>query len=100
MLAIDPFNEPNVAESKANTNRVLESLPLPEPAVSAPSEVFQWIASQRREGDYVSIQAYLPFGQDSALEGLRRAIRDANGGAAVTAGYGPRFLHSTGQLHK
>ena len=53
-----------------------------------------------RPGDYVSIQAYLPFGQDAALEALRRQVRDHLGGVAVTAGYGPRFLHSTGQLHK
>ncbi len=51
-------------------------------------------------GDYVSLQAYLPFGQDAALQTLRRRVRDHLGGAAVTAGYGPRFLHSTGQLHK
>ncbi|MGO9559081.1 MAG: glucose-6-phosphate isomerase [Acidimicrobiales bacterium] len=100
VLQIDPFDEPNVAESKANTNRVLESLPLPDVASSPASELLDWITTERRAGDYVSIQAYLPFGQDSQLEALRRRIRDANGGIATTAGYGPRFLHSTGQLHK
>lgn len=99
-LAIDPFDEPNVAESKANTNRVLESLPLPELASVGPSEVLGWVAAERRPGDYVSLQAYLPLGQDGALEALRRRVRDANSEMAVTAGYGPRFLHSTGQLHK
>ncbi len=58
------------------------------------------IAAQLRPHDYVSLQAYLPFGQDDELEALRRKVRDANGQIAVTAGYGPRFLHSTGQLHK
>jgi hypothetical protein len=58
------------------------------------------VAEQRRRNDYVSVQAYLPFGQDEALESLRRRLRDANDEMAVTAGYGPRFLHSTGQLHK
>src|SRR5439155_16900683 len=53
-----------------------------------------------RPTDYVSVQAYLPFGQDDALECLRRAVRAGLGVLAVTAGYGPRFLHSTGQLHK
>jgi hypothetical protein len=48
----------------------------------------------------VSLQAYVPFGQDAALEKLRRTVRDHLGGVASTAGYGPRFLHSTGQLHK
>ena len=58
------------------------------------------IAAQVRPGDYVSLQAYLPYGQDDQLEALRRTVRDANEDMAVTAGYGPRFLHSTGQLHK
>jgi hypothetical protein len=58
------------------------------------------IAAQLHRDDYVSLQAYLPYGQDDELEALRRKVRDANDGIAVTAGYGPRFLHSTGQLHK
>jgi hypothetical protein len=53
-----------------------------------------------RPGDYVSLQAYLGYGRDESLEALRRSVRDGLGGTAVTAGYGPRFLHSTGQLHK
>jgi hypothetical protein len=100
VLGIDPFDEPNVAESKANTNRVLSDLPLPSLATTPASEVFASIEQLRRPGDYVSVQAYLPYGQEDKLERLRRRIRDAHGGMAVTAGYGPRFLHSTGQLHK
>jgi transaldolase/glucose-6-phosphate isomerase len=100
VLEIDPFDEPNVAESKANTTRVLSELPLPELPSSQPSELSAWLEHNRREGDYISVQAYLPFGQDDALEQLRRRLRDSNGGMATTAGYGPRFLHSTGQLHK
>jgi glucose-6-phosphate isomerase len=100
VLGIDPFDEPNVAESKKNTNDMLEELPLPEIESADPGAVMAWLESTVRPGDYVSLQAYLPFGQDSGLERLRRAVRDRLGGAAVTAGYGPRFLHSTGQLHK
>jgi len=100
VLGIDPFDEPNVAESKKNTNDVLQSLPLPEVETAAPSDVLAWLTSTVRPGDYVSLQAYVPFGQDAALEGLRRTVRDHLGGLATTAGYGPRFLHSTGQLHK
>ncbi len=100
VLQIDPFDEPNVAESKANTNRVLSELPLPVPEASEPAALDGWLAANRRPGDYISVQAYLPFGQDEALEKLRRRLRDANGNTATTAGYGPRFLHSTGQLHK
>ncbi len=54
-----------------------------------------------KAGDYVAIMAYLPATPetDAALNRMRLAIRDTLG-AAVTVGYGPRFLHSTGQLHK
>jgi len=100
VLGIDPFDEPNVAESKENTKKVLASLPLPAVKSADPSTVSAWLKQTVRPGDYVSLQAYLPFGQDDALEGLRRAVRDGLDGMAVTAGYGPRFLHSTGQLHK
>ena len=100
VLGIDPFDEPNVAESKANTARVLDSLPLPEIDGADPGTVSEWLAGQMRPGDYVSLQAYLPYGHDDELERLRRTLRDGLGGAAVTVGYGPRFLHSTGQLHK
>ncbi len=100
VLGIDPFDEPNVAESKKNTNDVLAQLPLPAVDTAAPSEVLPWLSSTVKPGDYVSVQAYVPFGQDAALEALRRKVRDHLGGIATTAGYGPRFLHSTGQLHK
>jgi glucose-6-phosphate isomerase/transaldolase/glucose-6-phosphate isomerase len=100
VLGIDPFDEPNVTESKENTERVLADLPLPDLADDDPSTVSDWLARQFRPRDYVSIQAYLPYGQDDALQSLRRTIRDGLGGAPVTVGYGPRFLHSTGQLHK
>lgn len=100
ILGIDPFDEPNVTESKENTSRVLANLPLPESDLADPSGVFDWLSSTVDEGDYVSLQAYLPYGQDDALEAMRRRVRDRLGGMAVTAGYGPRFLHSTGQLHK
>lgn len=100
VLRIDPFNEPNVAESKANTARVLESLPLPEVETVEPRAVAGFLDEVLCPNDYVSLQAYLPYGQERELEALRRRIRDSYHGLAVTAGYGPRFLHSTGQLHK
>jgi transaldolase/glucose-6-phosphate isomerase len=100
VLGIDPFDEPNVAESKHNTNEVLAALPLPEVDTDDPATTLAWLVGEVGAGDYVSIQAYLPFGQDAELEALRRRVRDQLGGSAVTAGYGPRFLHSTGQLHK
>lgn len=100
LLGVDPFDEPNVAESKRTTARVLESLPLPALDAVEPADVPAFLEEAVHPSDYVSIQAYLPYGQDEALEALRRQVRDRWGGLAVTAGYGPRLLHSTGQLHK
>jgi hypothetical protein len=100
VLGVDPFDEPNVAESKRNTDRLLESVPLPAPAPAEPAELPAFLEEVVHPFDYVSIQAYLPFGVDEALEALRRRMRDRLGGLAVTAGYGPRSLHSTGQLNK
>src|SRR5439155_1173397 len=53
------------------------------------------------DGDYFAILAYLPRDPDleARLQGVRRRLRDALG-VATTLGFGPRFLHSTGQLHK
>ena len=100
VLGIDPFDQPDVAESKANVAKVLKDLPLPDVVAHDPGEVSQWVSERARDGDYVSLQAYLPYGQDEALQRVRRSLRDRLGGMAVTVGYGPRFLHSTGQLHK
>jgi hypothetical protein len=100
VLDIDPFDEPNVTESKQNTERVLDNLPLPAVASEDPSTLGMWLKGHVRPKDYVSVQAYLPYGQDEKLERLRRTLRDGLHGAPVTVGYGPRFLHSTGQLHK
>jgi hypothetical protein len=99
-LEIDPFDEPNVAESKANTARVLGALPLPKVDEVTIDEVLPWLLQVVNPGDYVCVQAYLPYGSETGLAALRVRLRDALRGVAVTAGYGPRFLHSTGQLHK
>jgi glucose-6-phosphate isomerase/transaldolase/glucose-6-phosphate isomerase len=100
VLDLDPFDEPNVAESKANTTRVLSELPLPLEQSEQPGALAGFLDDELRPGDYVSIQAYLPYGSEVELATLRKKLRDDHDGVAVTAGYGPRFLHSTGQLHK
>ena len=107
-LGINPFDQPNVAESKANTERVLQQLLEGQtPSVPAAVERAQfgealaaWAAGISH-GDYVALLAYLPPSpaHDAALAAMRTAIRDALG-VATTAAYGPRYLHSTGQLHK
>jgi glucose-6-phosphate isomerase len=96
VLGINAFDQPNVAEAKAATNKVLdEGLPTVEATPLA--DLLQLV----KPGDYVSIQAYLDpeDGVVDAIEDARTAIRDRLA-VATTFGLGPRFLHSTGQLHK
>ena len=101
ILGVNPFDEPNVSESKANTVAVLEEVtggtPLPQPEHGDVRALLGGV----RPGDYVSIQAYLPPTEQHAQELLRmrQFIRDRRR-VATTVGWGPRFLHSTGQLHK
>ncbi len=96
-LAINPFDQPNVQEAKDATDRVLRegtaSLP-PTPGLSS-------LLEQVRPGDYIAIQAYLPRNAetDEQLQAARIRLRERLR-VATTVGYGPRYLHSTGQLHK
>ena len=101
VLGIHPFNQPNVQESKDATNRVLagyaETGELPEARDGSVSEL---LAATPADG-YVAIMAYIHETEAvaTALDGLRGRILEKHG-FATTLGYGPRFLHSTGQLHK
>jgi glucose-6-phosphate isomerase len=99
MLRINPFDQPNVAESKQNTKEILAGHQRPVPAAGA-AELERFLEGVR-PGDYVALQAYVPPGpeQDSALAAIRVRLRDRLT-VATTVGYGPRYLHSTGQLHK
>jgi transaldolase/glucose-6-phosphate isomerase len=119
-LGIDPFDEPNVKESKDNTRRVLdqyvkngslggESATAADDVISvfgAPGRAdvenaLTEFLSAARSGDYVALMAYVTPNRENeaALQRLRVAIRDEHR-VATTLGFGPRFLHSTGQLHK
>jgi hypothetical protein len=75
---------------------------LPE-GQSAPinDKVLKSFLDQGSAGDYVAIQAYIPptAQSDGSLSSLREKVSELTG-LATTVGYGPRFLHSTGQLHK
>ncbi len=121
ILGINPFDEPNVKESKDNTRAALDQyvaagrLPEETPRYVADGLVFygagdvgtDWAEALRahlrsvRPGDYVALMAYLdstgPY--EAALQAIRLTVRDRLK-VATTLGYGPRFLHSTGQLHK
>jgi len=135
LLDIDPFDQPNVQESKDNTNRLLQQFQSQgkfdeeAPALEAdgvqlycdpqtraslekaqaaqgresdsPEGFLATFLNQRREGDYMALLAFLEPTVESgaSLESIRTRLRDATH-LATTLGYGPRYLHSTGQLHK
>ncbi|MGI9065148.1 MAG: bifunctional transaldolase/phosoglucose isomerase [Pyrinomonadaceae bacterium] len=124
-LAINPFDQPNVQESKDATKALLEKFTregkLPEsPAVASDgtltiygardepaaasasvAEVMAQHVAGIKPGDYIAVLAYVEETPeiDAALQSIRTTLRDATC-CATTTGYGPRFLHSTGQLHK
>jgi transaldolase/glucose-6-phosphate isomerase len=108
MLGINPFDQPNVQESKDNTRRLLAEytssghLPAVEavPAAEAGPALVDLLGRAPR-GAYLAIMAYTARTQrsEAAIARIRQRVRDATR-MATTAGYGPRFLHSTGQLHK
>jgi hypothetical protein len=106
LLGIHPFDQPDVAAAKAATSRVLA-----EGRPDLPLTPLSELLGQVGAGDYLAIQAFVdpgPSGRGSgqhvspvvaAIEATRVALRDRLG-VATTVGLGPRFLHSTGQLHK
>ncbi|MFY9587179.1 MAG: glucose-6-phosphate isomerase [Actinomycetota bacterium] len=104
-LGVNPFDEPNVSESKQNTGRLIEAFErdgrLAEGPASATAQDLVSFVRGARPGDYVAIQAFLPRNDATSgeLAALRTVIRDRLR-VATTVGFGPRFLHSTGQLHK
>ena len=99
-LEINPFDQPNVQEAKDNTARVLGSGSVHSVAVAGDDEL-RALMADAKPPQYVAIMGYLPPSDelDAAIGSLRSVIRAATG-VATTFGYGPRFLHSTGQLHK
>jgi transaldolase/glucose-6-phosphate isomerase len=107
ILRINAFDQPDVQDSKDRTKgKIKEYLAtgkLQEGKKVAWDDLpaLKAFLSQARAGDYVALNAYLPRDQQMAtyLRRLRLAIRKLTG-CATTVGFGPRFLHSTGQLHK
>ncbi len=97
VLGINPFDQPDVQEAKDRTSAALGSEAPPE----EPPGDLDALLAEIREGDYVAIQAFVaPSAEkERALQDARTRIRDRYR-VATTLGYGPRYLHSTGQLHK
>ena len=128
VLGIDPFDQPNVEDAKERTRRVLAGAsgtsgdsgsgdaardrdPLVEPGgdggihiaahdAGSLADLLRPTLAALAPPSYVAIQAFIaPSAEvDSAIAAVRTEL--ARTGCATTAGYGPRFLHSTGQLHK
>jgi glucose-6-phosphate isomerase len=118
LLHIDPFDQPNVQESKDNTKRLLAGyelngelleemadgdaarLAFPVGDPDLPDALHEFLA-QGAPGGYIALQAYLAPSQAvwGELQAVRLQLRDTLH-LATTLGYGPRYLHSTGQLHK
>jgi transaldolase / glucose-6-phosphate isomerase len=98
ILDINPFDQPDVQFAKDKTKQILASGddPLVEPSGSA-DELF----AQARPGDYVAVLAFVnpTAANEEKVRALASRARDATG-CVVTHGFGPRYLHSTGQLHK
>ncbi|MCU0477554.1 MAG: transaldolase [Chloroflexi bacterium] len=126
VLTVNPFDEPNVTESKENTKRVLEELerhgafPHEEPLATGDGLALYGDTALRlsagtgtvvgelrrhlervRAGGYLAIGAFVAptAARAEAVDRIRARLRDATG-RATTGGFGPRYLHSTGQLHK
>ena len=102
LLGIHPFDQPNVQSAKDVAESLMDQYRRSGalPAASATSS-WQSLVSEAGPGSYVGIMAYVQptVETDRALETLRQDISQRYG-VATTLGYGPRFLHSTGQLHK
>ncbi len=106
IMGINPFDQPNVEATKSLARQMVAQFTatgeLPS-GVSSPvtAETLRQFVAQAQPGEYVALQAYLqPSAEtEAALQALRIRLRDRLR-LATTLGYGPRFLHSTGQLHK
>ncbi|WP_372787790.1 bifunctional transaldolase/phosoglucose isomerase [Paraconexibacter sp.] len=101
-LGINPFDQPNVAEAKAATKAVLaDGLDEGADPDADDDALRSLLAGLSEPGAYFAVMGYLAPSPafDEAVADLRATVRDATR-ATTTFGYGPRFLHSTGQFHK
>ena len=113
-LAIDPFNQPNVTEAKEQTSALLNEWKGVLPTFTGDvndgvveifgagknaTDALTQLISQIPEDGYIAVMAYLDRKDDAKVAELRAILADKSG-RPVTFGWGPRFLHSTGQFHK
>jgi glucose-6-phosphate isomerase/transaldolase/glucose-6-phosphate isomerase len=102
-LGVHPFDQPNVQESKENTRRVLDYVKRHGhlPVAEGEERPVEALLSKAGPGRYFAFLAFLtPSARtDATIRALRKTLVTTYH-VATTAGYGPRYLHSTGQLHK
>lgn len=112
-LGVNPFDQPDVESAKEGARRFLQdharagrvsgepSLDSEEGWEDRAAGNLRVFLGESAPGGYTALQAFLPYepGGRSALESLRQVTQDLSGRPA-TAGFGPRYLHSTGQIHK
>lgn len=102
LLGINPFDQPNVQQAKEATAQVLRDYEATStlPTIAS-SQSLPDLLAQAQPGDYLAIMAYVPQDgpTDRAIEALRRTVLERHRISTMTC-YGPRYLHSTGQLHK
>ncbi|MFC8038154.1 glucose-6-phosphate isomerase [Paenarthrobacter sp. NPDC057355] len=116
LLGINPFDQPDVEAAKVAARGLLDARPEPTPAAftdgvvevrggdwlgsaASVTEAVEALLGQLGSDGYLSVQAYLDRISHAPLEGIREELA-AVSGRPVTFGWGPRFLHSTGQFHK
>jgi transaldolase/glucose-6-phosphate isomerase len=98
LLGINPFDQPNVQEAKDRTTAVLSGHDQGPGPRTGPEGSLDELLAAAGPGRYVAIQAFVDPAREAELQPLVR--RASETGAAVAVGLGPRYLHSTGQLHK
>jgi len=94
VLEINPFDQPDVQAAKDKTNEVLAA----GESDLEPRGSLDELLGQAGKGDYVCIQAFIDPAREQELDPIAARARET--GCVVTSGLGPRYLHSTGQLHK
>ena len=95
VLGINPFDQPDVQAAKDKTSEVLAA---GEPELEPQGSLDELLAQAQAGRDYVSIQAFVDPAREEELAPLLARAHET--GCVVTCGLGPRYLHSTGQLHK
>ena len=95
ILGINPFDQPDVQAAKDKTNALLSQGTVPQPG---PEGSLDDLLAQAEPPQYIAIQAFIDPAREGELDPLVMRARET--GCVVTKGLGPRYLHSTGQLHK